>query len=194
VLDQGALSALASAAAARGLDVVYADARRPPDAAALASADPAALAAVNQKYHTGLVLVGQVHPGKADWTLISGGQSQHWTTQGATEDALIGSAGTGMVDRLGRQLNVIGAGPSEGTLWVSGLGSAMDYANLLATLKADPSITQVTTLAAENDGVLLDIQAMVPIDSLAANLAAGGRLLLQGQPHVGADANLRWLH
>jgi hypothetical protein len=30
--------------------------------------------------------------------------------------------------------------------------------------------------------------------ALAANLAANGRLLLQGQPHEGADANLRWLH
>jgi len=99
-----------------------------------------------------------------------------------------------LVDRIGKQLNVIGAGPSEGKLWISGLGSATDYANLLATLQADPSVKQVTTLGAENDAVLLYIKASVPMTGLAANLAASGHLLLQGEPHAGADANLRWLH
>jgi hypothetical protein len=42
--------------------------------------------------------------------------------------------------------------------------------------------------------VLLHDKAPVPIGALAANPAAGGRLLLQGEPHPGADANLRWLH
>jgi len=37
------------------------------------------------------------------------------------------------------------------------------------------------------------VKASVPMNGLAANLAAGGRLLLQGEPHPGADANLRWL-
>lgn len=194
LLDQAALSSLVSAAAARGTEVVYPDFRRPPDASALAAADPVALAAINQKYHTGLVLIGKMHAGSADWTLVSGGQAQQWSTEGATEDALIDGAGNGLVDRLGKQLNVIGAAPSEGKLWVSGLGTAMDYANLLATLRADPSVKQVTTLAAQNDAVLLSIKAMGPIEGLTANLAAGGRLLLQGQPHAGADATLRWLH
>ncbi|MDQ6646916.1 MAG: DUF2066 domain-containing protein [Pseudomonadota bacterium] len=194
LLDQAALGGLASVAGARGTEVVYPDYHRPPAATALASADPAALSAVNQKYHTGLVLVGQLHAGSADWTLVSGGQPQHWTSQGATEDALIGGAGNALVDRLGKQLNVIGAGPSEGKLWVSGLGSAMDYANLLSVLQNDPSISQVMTLGAENDGVLLDVKSSMPINGLTANLAAGGRLLLQGQAHAGADANLRWLH
>jgi hypothetical protein len=193
LLDQAALAGLASVAAGRGTNVVYPDVDNPPSPAALAAADPSALAAVNQHYQTGLVLVGQMHDGSADWTLVSGGQAQRWSTQGATEDALINGAGSDMVNRLGKQLNVIGTGPSEGKLWVSGLTSAMDYANLLATLKADPSVS-VTTVAAQNDAVLLNVKASVPIDALVANLAAGGRLLLQGEPHAGADANLRWLH
>lgn len=193
LLDQAALAGLASLAAARGTNVIYADADNLPDLAALTAADPSALAAVNRQYQTGLMLIGQMHDGSADWTLVSGGQTQRWSTQGTTEDALMSSAGSGMVDRLGKQLNVIGTGPSEGKLWVSGLNSAMDYANLLATLRADPSVT-VTTLAAQNDAVLLDVKASMPIDALTAKLAAGGRLLLQGEPHAGADANLRWLH
>lgn len=193
LLDNAALAPLAAAAAARSTNVVYPDGANAVDVTKAAAADPATLAAINQQYHTGLVLVGNLHDGGADWTLISGGQAQHWNDQGATEDALLGDAGNGMVDRLGKQLNVIGASPSEGKLWISGLASAMDYVNLLATLRADPAVTQVTTLGAENGSVLLYVKASLPMKGLAANLAAGGRLLLQGEPHPGADANLRWL-
>jgi hypothetical protein len=51
----------------------------------------------------------------------------------------------------------------------------------------------VTTTGAQNDSVLLDVKASLPMSGLAANLAAGGRLL-QAEPHQGADASLRWLH
>ncbi|MFC5582371.1 DUF2066 domain-containing protein [Rhodanobacter terrae] len=193
LLNQAALASLATAAAARGANVVYPDAAGVPDMAKVAGADPAVLATINRQYHTGLVLLGKLHGGGADWTLISGGQPQRWSSQGATQDALLGDAGNSMVDHIGKQLNVIGAGPSEGKLWISGLASATDYANLLATLQADPSVKQVTTLGAENDAVLLYVKASLPMSGLAANLAASGRLLLQGEPHPGADANLRWL-
>jgi hypothetical protein len=194
LFDQTALASLATATAARGTNVIYPDSANPPDLAKAAAADPATLAAINQQYHTGLVLLGKLHGGSADWTLISGGQPQHWADQGATEDALLGDAGNGLVDRLGKQLNVIGAAPTQGKLWVSGLKSAADYASLLATLRGDPSVQKVATLAAQDDGVLLDIKAMLPMNGLAANLAAGGRLLLQRDSHEGADVSLRWLH
>jgi len=193
-LDQAALGPLVASAGARGTNVVYPDAAKPVEASKVAAADPAALAAVDQEYHTGLVLLGKLQDGKASWTLVSGGQSQHWSGTGTTEDSLLADAGGGMVDRIGKQLNVIGSTVSDGKLWVSGLNAAMDYANLLAVLRADPSVRQVTTLEAQNDGVLLSVKASTPLSGLAANLAAGGRLLLQGDPHPGADANLRWLH
>lgn len=192
-LDRQALGSLAAAAAARGTSLIYPDNPASLDAGKLASADPAALAAINRQYHTGLVLLGQMHGGAADWTLISGGQVQHWSNGGTSAAAILGDAGNGLVDRLGKQLNVIGAGVNEGKLWVSGLQSATDYASLLATLDADPSVQNVITLGAQNDGVLLDVKASVPMTALAAHLAAGGRLLLQGDSHAGADANLRWL-
>ena len=194
LLDQSALASLASAAAARGTNVVYPATDNTLDTAKIGAVDPATLAAINQQYHTGLVLLGKLHAGGADWTLISGGQAQGWSDQGATADALLVAAGNSMVDRIGKQLNVVGAGVSEGKLWVSGLDSAMDFANLLVTLRADPSVRQVATLGAQNDGVLLYIKAALPLSGLAANLAASGRLLLQGEPHQGADANLRWVH
>lgn len=194
LFDQSSLGSLVSSASARGTNVTYPDASSPPDADKVSAADAATLAAINQQYHTGLVLVGSLHGGSASWTLISGGQAQRWTNKGATEDALLSDAGNSMVDRIGKQLNVIGAGVSEGKLWVDGLKSAMDYANLLSTLRADPSVSDVSTIGAQNDGVLLDVKASVPLSSLAANLAAGGRLLLGKDAHAGADATLSWLH
>lgn len=194
LFDQTALGSLAAVAAARGTNVVYPDAVSPPDVAKVAAVDPAALAAINQRYHTGLVLLGSLQGGSADWTLIAGGQPQRWTSQGVSEDALLADAGNRMVDRVGRQLNMVGVSISEGRLWVSGLQSAMDYANLLALLRNDPTVREVATLGADNDGVLLSIRASLPLSGLAVNLAASGRLLLQDQPHDGADANLRWLH
>lgn len=193
LFDSSALAPLAASAAARGTDLAYPDGTDLPAASSIVAADPAALAAINQNYHTGLILLGKVSQHQADWTLVSGGQVQRWQGQGTTEDALMKDGGNGLSDRLSRQLNVIGAGSSRGTVWVSGLHSAGDYAGLLATLRADPSVQNVTTAGAQDDGALLDVQSSVPLNALSANLAAGGHLL-QAQPHAGADASLRWLH
>lgn len=193
LLDGSALASLASAAGARGTNVVFPAASGAPDLAQVAAADPVALAQINRAYGTGLVLLGKLRAGGADWTLISGGQAQRWSGRGDDLDTLLGDAGNGLANHLGKQLNVIGAGASQGTLWVSGLTSAMDYVNLISTLNHDPAVSQVLTIEASNDAVLLQVKASMPISGLAANLAAGGQLLLQGEPHAGADANLRWL-
>ena len=193
LMDKTALAGLAAAAAARGYGVAYADPANAPDAAKVDAADPATLALINQQYHTGLVLLGKLDSGKADWTLLSGGKAQRWSDQAAGSDALLANAGNGMVDRIGKQLNVIGAAVGDEKLWVSGLHSAMDYAGLLYLLRADPSVRSVATLGAENGGMLLLVKSAMPADALAANLAASGKLI-RGPAHAGTDASLRWLH
>jgi hypothetical protein len=99
-----------------------------------------------------------------------------------------------MAARVGKQLNVIGAGSSQGTLWVEGVRSAMDYAQLLNVLRNDPAVRKVGTVGAKDDGVLLQVTSALPLNALASNLAAGGRLLQAPATHPGADASLRWLH
>ena len=193
LLNKDDLGALADAVSKRGYQVSYADPSQLPDLGKLEAADPAALSAISRLYHTGLVLVGELQAHGADWSLISGGQSQHWSAQGGNEDSLFADAGNSATDRLSQALNVIGATTVDGKLWVSGLHSAMDYANLLATLRADPSVQKVSTLGGQDDGVLLSVKAGMPLDGLAANLTAGGRLM-QGSSHDGADVSLRWLH
>ncbi|RDS82425.1 DUF2066 domain-containing protein [Dyella psychrodurans] len=192
VLGKGDLGALADAVGKRGYPVSFADPSQLPDLDKLSTADPAAMSAISRLYHTGLVLLGDVHANGADWTLISGGQAQHWNAQGSGNDLLAGGGNTA-ADRLGQALNVIGATTVDGKLWVSGVHSAMDYANLLTVLRSDPSVQKVTTLGAQDDGLLLAVKAGTPLDGLAANLTAGGRLM-QGSAHDGADVSLRWLH
>lgn len=188
-----ALSALVQAAAARGYTVITPSADDAPDAEALKKVDPAALAAVTQQYKTGLVLLGDLHDGGADWTLVNGGQPQSWQANAAANDTLLGDAGNSLADRLSKQLNVIGAGDTTGKLWVSGVRSAMDYAYLLALLRDNPAVHQVTTVGAHDDGMLLELKTNLPLDALATQLAANGRLI-QGDAHDGAAASLRWVH
>jgi hypothetical protein len=192
VLGKDDLGALADAVGKRGYPVSFADPAQLPDLDKLGSADPAAMSAISRLYHTGLVLLGSVHGNSADWTLVSGGQAQHWNAQGSGND-LLADGGNSAADRLGQALNVIGAATVDGKLWVSGLHSAMDYANLLSLLRSDPSVQKVATLGAQDDGLLLSVKAGTPLDSLAANLTAGGRVI-QGSAHDGADVSLRWLH
>ena len=193
LLGKDALGALAQAAAARGYTLAYPDPAHLPDASAVAGADPATLAQVTRRYHTGLILIGNLKGGSADWTLVAGGKTLPWSDQAVSADALLGDAGGALADRLGKQLNVIGASISSGTLWVAKVDSAQAYANLLAMLRNDPAVREVNTLAADNEGFLLGIKASMPPAALAASLAAGGRVI-QGTPHAGADASLQWLH
>lgn len=193
LLGKDDLGTLSDAVSRHGYQVSVADPSKLPDLGKLENADPAALSAIARLYQTGLVLIGELHAKTADWTLVSGGQAQHWSNQGDNEDSMFADAGKGATDRLSQSLNVIGTTNVDGKLWVSGLHSAMDYANLLATLRADPTVQKVSTLGGQDDGVLLEIKAGAPLDGLAANLTAGGRMM-QGSSHDGADVSLRWLH
>ncbi|WP_199098622.1 DUF2066 domain-containing protein [Dyella sp. ASV21] len=193
VLTRDTLATMTQAITARGYSAVLADPAKVGDTPSLTSAEPDQLAALARQYKTGLILLGQVHGTSADWALFSGGPQQRWTTNGGNVGAALVEAGNSLGDRLGKQLNVIGSATVDGKMWVSQVNSAQDYANLLAALRADPSVRQVSTLSAQGDGMLLAIKASLPMDALSANLAAGGRLL-RGDAHTGADASLRWVH
>lgn len=193
VLTRDALAALTQTVAAKGFGTVLADPAKTGDTPNLSSAEPDQVAALARQYKTGLILLGQMHGNAADWVLLSGGPQQKWTTQGANAAAVLTDAGNGLADRLGKQLNVIGSASVDGKLWVSQVNSAMDYANLVAVLRNDPNVRQVTTLGSQGDGMLFAIKASLPMDALANSLAATGRLL-RGDSHGDADASLRWVH
>ncbi|TBR37337.1 DUF2066 domain-containing protein [Dyella terrae] len=193
VLTKEALAPLSQAVAARGYSVVLADPGKAAGGPSVASADPEQIFNLAKQYKTGLVLLGQMRTGGADWNLISGGPQQKWSATGSDNSALFNDAGNALADRLGKQLNVIGSGNVDGKLWVTGVTSAADYATLLATLRADPMVRNVVTLSAQNDGMMLGMKTALPLGNLAGSLAATGRLL-ETEPHAGADASLRWVH
>ena len=86
----------------------------------------------------------------------------------------------------------VAAGPGgSGTVWVDGLNSATDFASMLSTLRQSPQLHNVVPVAAQNDGVLLQLDYDAPLPDVLNALIAGGHL--QTAPaHEGADASLRW--
>lgn len=193
VMDANALAPLSQAVAQRGFNVVLADPAKTAEGPSVASADPQQIFDLARQYKTGLVLLGQLRADGADWNLVSGGPQQKWTSGAPVTQQTLVEAGNALSDRLGKQLNVIGAGNVDGKLWVSGVNSALDYANLLATLRADPMVRQVVTLSAQGDGMLFATKTGLPLNVMASSLTAGGRLL-ESDAHAGADASLRWVH
>ena len=193
VMDANALAPLSQAVAQRGYNVVMADPAKTAEGLSVTSTDPQQIFDLARQYKTGLVLLGQLRADGADWNLVSGGPQQKWTSGGPVSQQTLVDAGNALSDRLGKQLNVIGSGNVDGKLWVSGINSALDYANLLSTLRADPMVRQVVTLSAQGDGMLFATKTGLPLNVMASSLTAGGRLL-EGDAHAGADASLRWVH
>jgi Uncharacterized protein conserved in bacteria (DUF2066) len=87
----------------------------------------------------------------------------------------------------------VAAGPGgSGTLWVDGLNSATDFASMLSTLRQSPQLHDVMPVAAQNDGVLLQLDYDAPLPDVLNALIAGGHL--QTAPaHEGADGSLHWV-
>jgi len=193
VVSRETLAPITQVLAAKGYSAVLADPAKTGDTPNLSTAEPDQVAAMARQYKTGLMLLGQIHGNAADWALVSGGPQQKWSTQGANTAAVLTDAGNGLVDRLGKQLNVIGSATVDGKLWVSQVNSAMDYANVVAVLRADPNVRQVTTLGAQGDGLMFAVKSGLPMDALANSLAAGGHVL-RGDARADADASLRWVH
>ncbi|MGH8125836.1 MAG: DUF2066 domain-containing protein [Rhodanobacteraceae bacterium] len=82
----------------------------------------------------------------------------------------------------------------SGTLWVGGIDNDHAFAGLLAALRSDTSLHDVTPVGAEGDGVLLHLDYDQPLATVLAALeASAGHLKQAAQPHPGADASLHWV-
>lgn len=81
----------------------------------------------------------------------------------------------------------------SGTLWVGGVDSSHAFASLLALLRGDSQLQSVVPIAAEADGVLLQVGYGAPLATVLAALETpNGHLAQAAQPHPGADASLHW--
>jgi hypothetical protein len=191
LLAGDALAPVVQAAQARGYQVVTADGSAPPAADKVAEADPATLAMLTAKYHTGLILQGTVNHGSADWTVITGGKATSWQDSGEADPALLANGANGAADRIERQLAGSASIGNSANVWVANLHSAGDYAAMTAALRDDPSVRSVNAVQADGDGVMLQVKGNGSLRALASGVGASGHLLTAGT-HDGADVSLRW--
>ncbi|HEX5353647.1 MAG TPA: DUF2066 domain-containing protein [Rhodanobacteraceae bacterium] len=105
------------------------------------------------------------------------------TVAGAMPPASGSSAAAAMAPRSG-----------SATLWVGGVDNSRAFASLLATLRNDTSLHDVTPVGAEDDGVLLHLSFDQPLTTVLAALETPADHLTQApRPHPGADASLHWV-
>ena len=195
MLQAAELVTLTQAAGARGLDFVFADAASTPDPARLEAGEERALSQVARRFHTGLILIGQLRAGRYDWTWVAAGKPSHWQASMGSRDAMLAAAGNTLADRLNaRFASVPHSVASAGTLWVSGISSAYDFARLLAMLRHNHRVLSVTPQQAQGDGLLLQISASAPLMAVLKEPLIQGRLLPLTQAHAGADASVRWVY
>lgn len=194
MLGADAVAPLVQAANTHGVHVIGADAGTL-DAAALQAGDAHALGDVGRQYHSGLILLGKLDAaGSADWTLVVGGKTDTWHSRDADTPRMLADAGGQLVTHLMQHFASGAEGGSDGTLWVSGVRSSADFAQLLGVLRADDAVSAVNVREAQGDGVLLDISTRIPLVAVVDELGAGGRVLPDATAQHGADASLRWLH
>lgn len=86
------------------------------------------------------------------------------------------------------------ASGGSGTLWVSGIDNGHAFASLLAMLRGDPVLHDVTPVGADGEGVLLSLRFDQPLATVIAGLGGpAGHLAPDPRPHAGADASARWV-
>jgi Uncharacterized protein conserved in bacteria (DUF2066) len=80
-----------------------------------------------------------------------------------------------------------------GTIWVDGIHNSHAFASLLSMLRGDPQLHDVEPVAAQNDGVLLQLGYSAPLTTVLAALETpNGHLAQAAEAHPGADASLHW--
>ncbi|HJU08181.1 MAG TPA: DUF2066 domain-containing protein [Rhodanobacteraceae bacterium] len=85
------------------------------------------------------------------------------------------------------------AAGGSGTWWIDGIGSAQDFATLLGTLRQSDQLQNVTPIAAQGDGVLLQLSWSASLPDVLNALTASGHFSA-APAHQGADASLHWTH
>lgn len=138
----------------------------------------------------GLELQVDFDPGAVSRLVAQGGGSAA-PTAGATGAATASSGGAAATGTTG----TASATPTSGTgmLWVGGIDSSHAFASLVALLRGDDQLHDVVPVAAEGDGVLLQIGYSAPLATVLTALETpNGHLAQATQPHAGADASLQW--
>jgi hypothetical protein len=137
----------------------------------------------------GLELQVDFDPGSIKRLVAQGGSSGAAAVAGATpasngSPASAGGANDGMAPAV--------AG-GTGMIWVGGIEDSHAFAGVLASLRGDPQLHDVVPVAAEGDGVMLQLGYGAPLATALAALAPpNGHLVPAARPHAGADLSFSW--
>ena len=134
----------------------------------------------------GLELQVDFDPGAIQSLVAQSGASGSGTVAGTTP-ASPASAGSG----AGAAMPAVAGG--TGMIWVDGIQNSHAFASLLSMLRGDPQLQDVEPVAAQSDGVLLQLGYSAPLATVLAALEIpNGHLAQAAQAHPGADASLHW--
>lgn len=84
-------------------------------------------------------------------------------------------------------------GGGQGSVWVSNLHSALDFAHALAAFHSAPGVSAAAVQQTQDGGMLLDVHTSMPLQQVLATLEGDGHLVASDTLHAGATASLRWV-
>jgi hypothetical protein len=157
-------------ARARGLALVFPlqdldDAGRL-NPAAVAAGETDAIRAASERYRPDGILgiaVDSGAPGqwRGRWTLLLGGDTVQWASEGPSYEAVVGAGMDEFADHLAGRYAGAGAGAEEGgvTLNVAGINTAAGYARALRYLESLNSVTGVQVAEVAGDQVTFVLSA-----------------------------------
>ncbi|MDE2270901.1 MAG: DUF2066 domain-containing protein [Xanthomonadaceae bacterium] len=137
----------------------------------------------------GLELQVDFDPGSIKRLVAQGGSNGAAAVAGAPPASNASPASAGAA--AGGTAPVVAGG--TGTIWVGGIEDSHAFASVLSLLRNDPGLHDVQPVAAEGDGVMLQLGFSAPLaTALAALEPPNGHLVPAAQPHAGADLSFSW--
>lgn len=145
--------------------------------------DPEAAQALQSRYDSPVQLIGRLFRSDAgwrsQWRLLEHGQElRRWDDSGADARVVLASAADASADVLaGRFIELVSAGPpGVFTVRVEGLADADDYPRLIGYLDRLGTVRRVLPLAADPDGLVLELDLAIGIEGFTRLMAAGPML------------------
>lgn len=85
-----------------------------------------------------------------------------------------------------------GADAGDRQLWISGIHSGRDYADVMRTLRSAAGVEGVDVHQADGEGMLVRVRTVLALAELVGMLDDAGHFSMSQQSHAGASASLHW--
>lgn len=126
----------------------------------------------------------------ASWTLVIGGETAVWDSEGASREMAAAQGVQEAIDRLAARFAPLAAGGSAGRihLRVAGVESLRDYVRVSRYLSSQGTVEQADLLSVEPDAVIFELSVRGSEQVLEQALALGGVLRPQAREAAAGGA------